>query len=197
VIFDNKLNFESHIESVVTKTSRVIDMMSKARHFLPIWSLDLLYKALIQSHIIYASNVYGFTYETHIKRLKIVQKRAAKTILFKNIRTSSLPLFSQLRWLNINNLIRFYACLYIHKSVNNLLCKTSNEFFNLSHRRSTRSDCMSLLSVPNYKTQYCRNSIFYKGIELWNNVDINLRNISKFNYFKKNLFNFIFNAQFE
>jgi hypothetical protein len=179
------------------KTSKVINMMFKARHYLPTWSLNLLHEALIQSRILYASNIFGFTYDSHILRLSRIQNRAAKTILFKRRDTSSLPLLNQLKWLTIQNLIYFRSCIFVFKSINGFLCSASNNFFQHVIRRTTKSKNLCHLNVPKYKLQYCCNSLFFKRVQLWNSLDLKLQTIKKFKRFKKQLFNHFFNAQNE
>jgi hypothetical protein len=43
-----------------------------------------------------------------------------------------------------------------------------NGLFSFLPKRRTRSDNEFYLRVKNCKIQYLRNSLFYKGIELWN-----------------------------
>jgi hypothetical protein len=197
VMIDSDLSFKSHINTIAKNTTKVVSILSKARYYLPVFSLNLIYKSLIQSKFIYASNLWGFTYKSNVKRLELVQKRAAKTILFKKGDQNSAPLFKELKWLKIENLINFRAFIFIFKSINKLLCEPSNDLFKFNERRITRSQNLNHLFLQNYKLQYCRNSIFYKGIELWNKLELNIRSLKKFNQFKNNLFDHIFISQTE
>jgi hypothetical protein len=43
------------------------------------------------------------------------------------------------------------------------------------------------LRVENLKIQYLRNSLFYEGIQLWNELTTKLRLINNFKIFKKEL----------
>ncbi len=83
VMIDSDLSFKSHTNTLSNNTSKVVSILSKARYYLPAFSLNLIYKSLIQSKFIYAPNLWGFTYKNNVKRIELVQKRAAKTILFK------------------------------------------------------------------------------------------------------------------
>jgi hypothetical protein len=101
VMIDSDLNFKSHINTIVKNATKVVSILSKARYYLPVFSLKLIYKSLIQSKLIYASSLWGFTYKSNVKRLELVQKRAAKIILFKKRDQNSASLFKELKWLKL------------------------------------------------------------------------------------------------
>jgi hypothetical protein len=60
VMVDNNLSFKSHINIIAKNTSKVVSILSKACYCLPVFSLNLIYKSLIQSKFIYASKPMGF-----------------------------------------------------------------------------------------------------------------------------------------
>jgi hypothetical protein len=126
-----------------------------------------------------------------------VRKRAAKTILLKKRDQNSAPLFKEMKWLKIENPINFRPFAFIFKSINKLLGEPSNDLFKFNERQITISQNINNLFSQNYKLQYCRNNIFYKWIQLWNKLDLNIRSLKKFNQFKNNLFDYIFNSQTE
>jgi hypothetical protein len=68
-------------------------------------------------------------------------------------------------------------------------CEVTNSLFSFLPKRRTRSDNELYLRVENWKIQYLRNSFFYKGIELWNQLPRKLRLINSFKLFKKELLN--------
>ena len=45
----------------------------------------------------------GKNKQSYVKKITILQKQAAKTILFKPIRTASRELFEKLEWLQFEN----------------------------------------------------------------------------------------------
>jgi hypothetical protein len=59
----------------------------------------------------------------------------------------------------------------------------TNGLFSFLPKRRTRSDNEFYLRVENWKIQYLRNYLFYKGIELWNQLPTNLRHIYSFKNF--------------
>ena len=81
VIVDEKLSFKEHIEYVSKKLSIGIGFLYRGREILNSKQLTLLYKAIIQPHLTYCNLIWGINYPTHIKKLHILQKRAARVIL--------------------------------------------------------------------------------------------------------------------
>ena len=81
VIVDEKLSFKEHIEYVAKKLSIGVGFLYRGREVLNYRQLTLLYRAIIEPHITYCNLVWGINYPTHIDRLYILQKRAARVIL--------------------------------------------------------------------------------------------------------------------
>jgi hypothetical protein len=68
VTFDKRLSF--HYEKLSKTVSKKVGAIYRIRKFLPQNTLILIYKTLIQSNLIYSCQVWGHTYETHLKKFK-------------------------------------------------------------------------------------------------------------------------------
>ena len=128
----------------------------------------------------YCCSIWGKTTQTHKKKVAILQKRAAKIILFKPIRTPSRELFKELEWLTFENRCKYQTAVLVYKSLNNLtptyireLVKVStNENYNL--RSAARHD----ISHIRYKTQYKKQSFAFYSINVWNFIPEHIRKLS-------------------
>ena len=58
IILDEKLNFKSHIDKVLTKASKAIAVIKRLRNSLPRKSLITIYKAIIRPHLDYGDILY-------------------------------------------------------------------------------------------------------------------------------------------
>ena len=58
IILDEKLNFKSHIDKVLTKASKGIAVIKRLRNSLPRKSLITIYKAIIRPHLDYGDILY-------------------------------------------------------------------------------------------------------------------------------------------
>ena len=81
VIVDEQLTFKSHIEYVAKKISLSIGFMYRGKDLMDIKQLKLLYNTIVLPHYSYCSLVWGINFVTHLKRLCLLQKRAARVIL--------------------------------------------------------------------------------------------------------------------
>jgi hypothetical protein len=76
VVLDSKLNFTSHIDSLVVKASRMLGYIKRiVREFGDPYTLKTLYNSFVRSHLDYASVVWNSYYGVHLKRMEAIQKK--------------------------------------------------------------------------------------------------------------------------
>ena len=71
-------------------------ILCKLRHYVDLNILVKLYYALIYHFLTYGILTWGNTYETTLKPLFILQKKAVHIILFSKVDSCSSPLFKSL-----------------------------------------------------------------------------------------------------
>ena len=94
---DNQIRFGHHINQLRTIVSRVIGIMTKIRHFIPLQILKQIYFAVINFHLTYGVIVWGATFPSYLIPLKSLQNRVIK-LLFGASRFQSAtvhPLYTQ------------------------------------------------------------------------------------------------------
>ncbi len=194
VTFDKRLSFHYHAERLSKTVSNKVGAIYRIRNLLPQNALILIYKTLIQSNLIYSSQVWGHTYETHLKKIQIIQKMALRIITSNNYGTDVTNLYNQLKIMNISDIISYYSNVYIYKSLHKLNSFLSANFFKLMNRsQRSRSTQRQILALPKCKFNYTQNSIFYKGVQSWNSLDIEIRSSSNIRLFKNKLLEVFFN----
>ncbi len=172
--------------------SKRVGVIVRVKYLLPQKATLLLYKALIQSILIYSCQVWGHTYDSHIKKLITIQNRVTKLIISERIDSNSR--LKKLKLMSIKNITQFYSNLYILRSINNMTCLICTRFFKFCDTgRSTRIISNKSLEIPKCKLNYTQNSLFFKGVKLWNTLDINLKLCKDFRNFKKVSTNFYTN----
>ncbi|CAG9790271.1 unnamed protein product [Diatraea saccharalis] len=84
LVFDTKLNFDRHVNKIVCKMQRSVNIM---RHLASVtWGMDpkilnILYKAIVRSHYDYALVAYGnYINSTLFRKLEIIQNRGLRII---------------------------------------------------------------------------------------------------------------------
>ena len=80
VLLDSKLNFKKHIAHVRSKVSKGIYILGRARKFFDEITLKNLYYAFIHPYFTYCREVWGGTFDTYLRPLEILQKRALRII---------------------------------------------------------------------------------------------------------------------
>jgi ribonuclease P/MRP protein subunit RPP40 len=80
VTVDSELKFEEHIEEKVKKANQMFAVIRRSFHYLSEKSFIPLYKALVRSHLDFASSVWAPTSMKHIEMIEGVQRRATKQL---------------------------------------------------------------------------------------------------------------------
>ena len=114
VLIDDDLKFKSHISKIGGICSRILGILYRSKYFLNTELLLMLYNALIVPHLSYCVTVWGSNYETNIKPLEIIQKRAIRLISNVDPKAHSSPLFKNLKVLKLSDLIKYHILLVLH-----------------------------------------------------------------------------------
>ena len=187
VLIDEELNWSKHVDKVTKVTQRNVSVIKRAKDYLPLISLKLLYNALVLPHFDYCSSVWSNRYQEQTSKLKKVQKRAARIILNKSYETPSKELFDSLKWMPIEKRFEFQRVTMMYKCTHNLAPSYLQEsLFKVSdvHQHYTRQAEEGLLSVPKYKSECFKHSPLVSSITAWNSLDRTMKLASSVNTFK-------------
>ena len=121
IYIQHNLLWSYHIRKLITKVAAYVGMISKIRHFFSQKILVMYYYSFIHSSISYGSCVWGNTYQTSLKPIIKLQKRAVRFITFSEFTAHSKPLFQLLGILDFPNLFKFNIILTTFK-INNIVC---------------------------------------------------------------------------
>ena len=188
ICIDSNLTWKNHIQGVNKCVRRKVGILFKLRHFVPQHILILLYKSFIQSHIMYGIEVWGSSCKTYLNCILLSQKMAMRAITFSPIRTSSKPLFKQLRIMDVYELHKLTICTFVFDLIKGNLPHDIVEYFqSIQHSYTTRGKKDELLYLPKCKTSYGQFSISFTGVKLWNSLPKNIRKIKKRKSFRLKL----------
>ena len=194
VIINHKLSWKTHILTVCNKVSKNVGIIAKIRHLLPPDQVRMLYLTLVEPYMSYCCIVWADVDKTLcLDRIHKIQKRYCSLIAFSDFRAHSAPLFKKLKVLNIYNLFRFQASLYMYKHINGLLPRT---FFNFQlnsniHSHFTRQS-KNLHNI--FSRTRCRQHTFQtQGLKIWNTLPQELINLP-FTRFRNKIKSYILNT---
>ena len=187
VYIDSKMQFKTNIKLIEVKIAKAVGILNKLRFFFsPETTLLLLCYALVHPHLLYALPVWGCTFPSYLRKLQCLQNKAIRIIFNSNRLTSVTPIFHALEILKIEDLFKYeVGKLMFQFSKKTLLVCFSSLFTYTSaiHNRSTRSQSLNNLYLPNYSTRRCQRCICFQGTKIWNSISSEIKILS-YNRFK-------------
>ena len=97
--------WDSHLKNIETKISRALGMLTYAKRYVPISTLNNMYKAIVQPHFNYCCSVWGPCGTTRQKELQKLQNRAARIVTNSALDSSAAHLIHELGWPSIGKLV--------------------------------------------------------------------------------------------
>ena len=82
ILLDSNLNWKFHIEYVALKISKIIGVIARLRHFVPLCTLLNIYRSLIFPYLSYDLAAWGQAAKTHLQKLLVLQKRVLRLTYF-------------------------------------------------------------------------------------------------------------------
>ena len=121
----------SVIYGEIKKLERTCGVFFKIRHLLPIDVLASLYHSTFASFLQYGIVVWGFTYDTYLKPISVLQKKVVRAISFKNLSAPSTPIFITLRILKLKDLFEMKLLTFVFESVNKYSPSCFHDYFDV------------------------------------------------------------------
>ena len=104
VLIDQNLSWRPHIDHIASKISKIVGIIARLRHHVPLNTLLQIYRPLIFPYTLYGVPVWGQASQCDLKKILILQKRALRLIFFSSKRSHAIPLFVAFNILPINML---------------------------------------------------------------------------------------------
>jgi hypothetical protein len=76
---------------------------------------------------------------------------------------------------------------YIFKATHGLASNASKNFYNKANATRTRTYYCFKLELPSIKSNFLKNTIFYNGVKLWNELPLELRKLVDYNHYLNKL----------
>ena len=190
VIIDKNLCWDKQIDAVCANITRRITLLKLLSKYIDQPNMKLYYNSYILPILDYGCMIWGRCSKQNTLRILKLQKRAARIILKADITTPSKTLFSELNWLTFPKRVQYHTCTMVYKALNVLAPEYISDILiklSESHMRNLRSVDYDLLRVPSSRTSYYENSFTISSAKLWNELPLDIRNISALNTFKNTL----------
>jgi len=170
---------------VFNKVSKNIGILRRIKNKKPVSLLRNLYFKLINPYFEYRNVIWAISSSIALVKLVRIQKRAIRLVANSEWNAHTAPLFRDLNILTIHQLNLLYVALFLYKVYNNLLPQYFIDMFvpNFtvhSHNTRQRDD----FHVPYHRLVSTSNSIHVYGVNVWNSICKDIKNINSLKLFR-------------
>ena len=202
LILDSKLSFERHINEKIIKAKKGIGIIKYLSKFLPLRTLDQMYKALIRSHLDYCDIIYhipalksqtnlGVTLNSLMEKVERTQYLASLAITGTWQGSNRSKLYEELGWESLSDRRWCRRILQIHKIKNNTTPSYLKDKLPPNRRPLYRSTNSHTFHGIRCKTSRYMNSFLPDAINSWNNIITNFQNNPTFTSLKAHILSLI------
>ena len=82
VLIDKSLTWRPHIDHIASKITKIVGIIARLRHHVPLNTLPQIYRSLIFPYTLYGVPVWGQASQCDLKKILTLQKRALRLIFF-------------------------------------------------------------------------------------------------------------------
>ena len=192
VMLDEKLNFEPHTKYILNKITKKYHILRRINRKTTAHSQILLYNSLISPHFDYCSTVLFLLNKNQKGKLQKMQNKIMRLILKMKFDTSIKFMLNCLQWLSVEQRIKFNTLKFIWKMENGHLPEyMCNKLTKRSESQAYNLRNNDEFNTTNHKKKSSQNSLFYKGVNLYNSFKRQFKSNSNFYEFKRNCIKFV------
>ena len=178
VIVNNNLNWNRHIEYLITKLSQAAGVIYKIRNYLPFNAKILIYNSLVVSHLQYSISAWGNTTQALLTKLQSVQNRIIRYLTYSPPLTNVNDKYKTLKLLNLQDLHFCEVAKFMYNIYNGLAPTTFEDYFQIiNHSYNTRRRQASTYTLPQPHTERGKKSLRFNGIEVWAKVPESIKKL--------------------
>ena len=192
VVFDQKLNFTHHINSIVSKGNKLCGLIKRSIGYnAPAIVKNQLFKSLVRSNLEYSSQIWSPHLKKEISSIESVQRSMTRYIS-NNTELSYFDRCLQLQLLPLSYRREIADLIFMFKCVHGLIDGNFNDFISFQpNARDTRSSNNGpLLSILPARTEHFKASYFNRLPHLWNILPLHVRTSPDLCTFKSRLLPF-------
>ena len=162
---DQFLSWEGHISALIKKISSGIGVLRHGKRYVPLTTVQSMYKSIIEPHFRFCCSVWGVCSATALNKLQRLQNRAARIATSSPYDTPSQPLLEKLGWQTIRELIDMQTATMVYWSINDEAPDYLSTLFErlsqntIKELRNTKTN----LKLPLLKTSNGQKCFSYRG----------------------------------
>ena len=189
--FDEKLNWNNHLQHISTKIAKACGVLAKLRHCVPIQTLVDVYNALVHSYIRYGVLLWGSASDAALKPLCTLINKTIRIISFAPYGNFNISqIYKELNLLNIQGTFSLELGKFAFKEKHELLpTKIGNHFQTTtnfsSHAYNTRTSNLINPSKMSFRLSSSKKSVQFQSTTLWEALPTDLKCSESVQIFKR------------
>ncbi len=197
ITFDCTMSMSAHISNMCKSVRYQLRNVGLIRKYLTRPATEKIVHALISSRLDFGNGLLFHLPQTQLSKLQKLQNAAARIVTLTRKHTHITPVLKSLHWLPVESRITLKLLLLIFHCING-----SAPIYNISlvkaytPVRSLRSSNTCMLQVTKSSKSWGDRSFSHAGPTLWNDLPLQIRNISNLNIFKIKLKTTLFNLAY-
>ena len=171
----NNLKWDNHVNYISNKLHKFNSILYLTRDYLNRSSLLSIYHSLVYSCLSFSNIIWGKTSQRNTNKLIRDQKKIIRTIMYRNRSHHTCADFQNLEILNIKNINKYFAGIFVYKSLHNL-CYPQNYFFTSDHFINNYNlGNSNNLRPPHARTNQGQSSPSIYCCHVWNVIPYEIR----------------------
>ena len=190
LILDSESSFERHVNEIIMKAKKGIGIIKYLSKFLPIKTVDQMYKALVRSHLDYCDTIYhipalnsqinlGVTLNSLMEKVERTQYQAALAITGTWQGTNRYKLYEELGWESLSDRRWCRRILQVHK-IEKYITPYLRDKLPPHRKHLYRFNNSNTFQKIRCKTCRYQNSFFPDATSSWNNMISNFKDVPNF-----------------
>lgn len=183
LFLDGGLTWKTHIGNVKKKLSRLIGSLRSVVRCFPRQVAFMIYNSLAKPHLQYLIEMWGSAASKHIKELQCTQNKLIKKLFNYDYLTPTVKIFSDTKLMSVKQLYTLNVCLLIrkilHKDIHSQITFTKKKDIQNYRNRNAEN-----LIIARSRTNYGRKNITHEGVQLYNKLPLEIRNLKSLTAFK-------------
>ena len=186
VFIDDKISFTPHVKHISDKLSKSAGILYRIRDCLTPEARLCFYYSFVYPYLSYNIIIWGKTHAYLLNSLFLLQKRIVRNIAAAPFLAHTNPIFREFSILKLHDIFKYAVCCHMFKLKNTFVAP---------HSVNTRS--RNLPRTTYHRLTMTQQAVSFTGPTEWNSLPSNIKNIEKFNLFKKELKNYLLSAYSE
>ena len=198
LILDSRLSFEKHINGKIIKAKKIVGILKHLSKFLPLRTLDQMYKALVRSHFDYCDIIYhspshqnqaplGMTLNSLMEKVERIQYQSALAITGAWHGSSRAKLYEELGWESLSDRRMGRRILQIHKIFNDRTPSYLKDNLPPNCRALFNGNTRNTFRQIICKSNRYMNSFFPDAVASWNIFIKHFGEVPPFEILKKHI----------